>query len=126
LRDVFPRIEAAGVRLVVVGNGSPAQALDFRESEGLPFSLWVDQQMHAYAAAGLRRGITKALSHRSVGHTIRAMRKGFRQTKVAGDPWQLGGVFLLTPAGEVRYEQRSREAGDHPPMDDVLAAIAAL
>lgn len=43
--------------------------------------------------------------------------------KVEGDPWQLGGAFVITPAGETLYEQVSREAGEHAPLPELLAAL---
>jgi hypothetical protein len=79
--------------------------------------------MKAYRAAGLRRGFTKAISLRSPGHLVRALRKGFRQTRVEGDPWQLGGAFVITPDGRTLYRQISREAGDHASLPELLAAI---
>jgi NAD(P)-dependent dehydrogenase (short-subunit alcohol dehydrogenase family) len=56
-------------------------------------------------------------------NALRALRSGSRQTGVEGDPWQLGGVFVLRPGGELAYRYVSAEAGDHPPLDDVLAAL---
>ncbi len=123
MRDAYEQLEATGARLVVIGNGQPWQAKAFREDERIPFELWVDPKMKAYRAAGLRRGWTQTLSHRSLGHAFRAFRRGHRQTKVEGDPWQLGGAFVITPAGEPLYEQVSREAGDHAPLADLLAAL---
>jgi peroxiredoxin len=123
LRDAYDEIRATGARLVVIGNGQPWQAKAFRQDEQIPFELWVDPDMRAYRAAGLRRGWTKALSHRSLAHAVRALRGGYRQTKVEGDPWQLGGAFVITPAGAMVYEQVSREAGDHAAVPDLLAAL---
>jgi NAD(P)-dependent dehydrogenase (short-subunit alcohol dehydrogenase family) len=33
-------------------------------------------------------------------------------------------VFAIRPGGELAYRATSREAGDHPPVDDILAALA--
>jgi len=119
-------IERRSVTLVVIGNGQPEHARAFRKDEGIPFALWVDPEMEAYRAAGLRRGVTKTLSARSVGHAVRALRGGHRQQKVQGDPWQLGGTFVITPEGESIYEQVSREAGDHAPLEEVLQVLDRL
>lgn len=120
---MYDDIKGRGVRLVVIGNGTPDHARAFREDENIPFELWVDPKMKAYRAAGLRRGLTKTLSHKSVGHAFRAMRGGFRQTRVQGDPWQLGGAFLITKEGHTIYEQISQEAGDHPPVSALMEAV---
>ncbi len=123
LRDTYSEFEERGIHLVVIGNGHPEHAKAFREDEQIPFTLWVDPELRAYRTAGLRRGMLKTVGPRSIAHAWRAMRRGFRQTTVQGDPWQLGGAFVITQAGEVVYRQVSGEAGDHAPLDEVLAAI---
>ena len=122
MRNAYDEIVAKQLRLVVVGNGQPAHAAAFREDERIPFELWVDPEMEAYRAAGLRRGATKSLSLKTLGHAWRAMRGGFRQAEVQGDPWQLGGAFVINTQGEVLYQQISREAGDHVSISELLAA----
>lgn len=126
MRDAYDEIKRRGVRLVVIGNGQPFQAKAFREDEEIPFELWVDPEMNAYQAAGLRRGIAKVLSLKTLAHGWRAMRRGFRQTKVQGDPWQIGGAFVITPEGKTVYEQVSREAGDHASIPELLEVLDGL
>ena len=123
MRDVIPAIEKRGARLVVVGNGLPAQARDLKEDLHFPATLWVDTEMKAYRAAGLRRSPARTLSWRTLGHLVRAWRGGHRQAGVQGDPWQLGGTFVIGPPEKVHYEHISREAGDHTPVKDLLAAL---
>ena len=62
---------------------------------------------------------------RMLGHGVRALKKGFRQKRLQGDPWQLGGVFVIDPSGKILYKQISREAGDHPEAGEILAALEA-
>jgi hypothetical protein len=126
LRDAYDEIKSRGVRLVVIGNGQSWHARAFREDARIPFEFWVDPDMKAYRAAGLRRGLTKAVSLRSLGHVWRAVRNGFRQTRVQGDPWQLGGTFVITRQGDTAYEQVSREAGDHPSIPSLLEILDSL
>jgi NAD(P)-dependent dehydrogenase (short-subunit alcohol dehydrogenase family) len=123
LRDRIGEIRARGAELVIVGNGTPAFAAAFREDQGLDCPLLVDPELSAYRAAGLRRGRVEALSPRLPLNALRALRAGYRQTGVQGDPWQLGGVFVIRPGGELVYRYVSREAGDHAPVDEVLAAL---
>jgi NAD(P)-dependent dehydrogenase (short-subunit alcohol dehydrogenase family) len=58
-------------------------------------------------------------------HSLRALRSGFRPASVQGDVWQLGGVFVIRPGGDVTYRYVSRDAGDHPPVAAILAALEA-
>jgi NAD(P)-dependent dehydrogenase (short-subunit alcohol dehydrogenase family) len=124
LRDASEAIRARGAELVIVGNGTPYFAKAFREDFGLEGPLLVDPELRAYRAAGLRRGRIEILSPRVPLNALRALRSGARQRAVEGDPWQLGGVFVIRPGGELAYRYVSREAGDHAPVPDVIAALA--
>lgn len=123
MREHAAEIRDAGADLVVVGNGAPEFARAFREDLGLAGPLLVDPELRAYRAAGLRRGRVEALSPRLPWHALRAWRSGARQTSVQGDPWQLGGVFVIRPDGALLFRHRSAEAGDHPPPEAILAAL---
>ena len=123
MRDRIQDIRAAGAELVIVGNGSASFAQAFREDFELDGPLLVDPELRAYRAAGLRRGRVELLSPRLPFNALRALRSGARQQSVQGDPWQLGGVFVIRRGGDLVYRYESREAGDHPPVGDVLAAL---
>ncbi len=123
LRDKVDEIRARGAELVIVGNGAASFAAAFREDFALDCPLLVDPELRAYRAAGLRRGRAELLSPRLPLNAIRALRSGARQSGVQGDPWQLGGVFVIRPGGSLMYRYVSREAGDHAPVNDVLAAL---
>lgn len=123
MRGILPEIRRRGAELVVVGNGTRLFAEGFREELGIDFPLLVDPQLRSYRAAGLRRGRVEILSPWLPLHAVRAFWNGYRQQGVQGDPWQLGGVFVLRAGGELVYQHRSREAGDHASAPDVLAAL---
>jgi peroxiredoxin len=123
LRDALDGIRAAGAELVVVGSGRPEHARDFRDERQLRFPLLVDPGLESFRAAGLRRGVLSTVGPRALGHALRALRSGARQGATRGDPWQLGGVLVIRPTGEVAYRHASREAGDHPPVGEILAAL---
>ena len=111
--------------MVVIGNGKPHHAQMFAEDEPVPFTLWVDPRLEAYRAAGLRRGVRAVFSAHSVRHAIRAFKSGFRQRRTQGDPWQNGGVFVITPQGRRLFAHVSAEAGDHAAVSDILRALDA-
>jgi dehydrogenase/reductase SDR family protein 12 len=106
-----------------VGNGAANFAAAFREDFELECPILVDPELRAYRAAGLRRGRVELLSPRLPLNALRALRSGSRQTGVQGDPWQLGGVFVIRPGGDLTYRYVSREAGDHAPVGEILAAL---
>lgn len=125
MRDALPEIRAAGAELVVVGSGTPEQAARFRDERGLDFPLFVDPELEAYRAAGLRRSVIDTLGPRALAHAMRAFRRGARQGSVQGDPWQLGGAFVIDRTGKPVYRHVSRNAGDHAPIGGLLGALRA-
>lgn len=124
--EALKAIRGHGAELVIVGNGRAEQAADFRAAQHLSSPLFVDPELRAYRAAGLKRGVLSTFSLRSTAHGWRALRAGKRQGWTQGDPWQQGGVFVITPAGHVAFSYVSREAGDHPEPAVVVAAVEAL
>jgi hypothetical protein len=123
LRDALPQIRRRGAELIIVGNGRPEQAIDFRDSEHVESPLYVDPELRAYAAAGLKRGLASSFSPGVLLRGIRALREGKRQGVVMGDPWQQGGVFIIRPRGRVEFAHVSEEAGDHPSSAAILSAL---
>jgi len=123
LRDALPEIRRRGAELVIVGNGRPEHAIDFRDSERVESPLYVDPELHAYAAAGLKRGLRSSLGPGVILRGIRAFREGKRQGATMGDPWQQGGVFIILPGNRVEFAYISQEAGDHPSSAAILSAL---
>ena len=108
---------------MIIGNGSAEFAQAFREDLDVPGTILVDPDLLCYRAAGLRRGRAEILSPRVFTNAARALQSGYRQNSVEGDPWQLGGIFVMRPGGDLLYQYRSREAGDHPDPATILAAL---
>ena len=123
LRRIADAVHAKGAELAVVGNGDLRFARRFASEAGLTTPLYVDTQREAYRGLGMRRDVASALNPAVLGNAWRALRDGFRQTSVLGDPWQMGGVLVVLPGGRVAYRYLSRAAGDHPAVAELLAAL---
>ncbi len=123
MRDALPEIRRRGAELIIVGNGRLEHAIDFRDSEHVESPLYVDPGLHAYAAAGLKRGLRSSLSVGVLLRGVRALREGKRQGATMGDPWQQGGVFIIRPGNRVDFSYISEEAGDHPSAEAIIAAL---
>jgi peroxiredoxin len=123
LRGVWEEIRRLGAELYVIGNGTSAQARDFRKEFDLPFPLYVDPGLRGYRAGQLRRGVARNLGLTVLAKGFQAYRRGFRQGRVEGDPWQLGGVFVIGPGDKLYYTYRSGSAGDHPESEEFLSAL---
>jgi hypothetical protein len=120
----------AGVRLAVVGQGTPAHAKDFQSSrkvEGL--ELYVDTDRASYKAAGTKMSGADGLLSPKVG--LKAARTMLRSGVIqgpsyhGGHPAQLGGVMIVKPDGSVPYVHLADDAGDNPPNSELLEAARA-
>ena len=123
LRGIKKEIEAAGARLVFIGNGNTASARNFKETWVPDCEVLTDPSTASYALLGARRGAWAVWSPRSWPARLRAVRGGFRQTRTQGQPYLLGGVAILDSGGAVRWTYVSRYAGDHPDPAQVVAAV---
>ena len=123
MRGIKKEIEAAGARLVFIGNGATPFARDFKETLVPDCEVLTDPSTASYALLGARRGAWAVWSPRSWPAGLRAVRGGFRQTRTQGHAYLLGGVAILDSDGVARWTYVSRYAGDHPNPRQILAAL---
>ena len=115
----------AGAPLVVIGQGTPANAAWFRREFDLDIDLLVDTDRLAYKAAGTKVATTAEL----VGPKMllrgfnRARSSGVFQGKTVGHPAQLGGLMLVMPDGSAPWAHLSDDASDYPPNGEVIEAV---
>ena len=74
----------------------------------------------------MRRGLRSLVRLRAIGNGLRALRAGFRQSRVQGDPWQQGGAIVFDGASALILEQRDVGVGDLLDVDALLVAVAGL
>src|SRR4051812_24119777 len=118
--------EAAGARLAYIGSGGPHFAPGFVEDYDLArIPLLSDEKLPTSRLFDFRRGLGTLLVPGTLVHGARALGRGFMQGRTQGDALQQGGVAVVRPGGALAWLYRSREAGDHPPVDEVLAAVRA-
>ncbi len=125
MRDAHQDIRARGGELFVIGNGPPYFAEIFKSDLKLEAPLYTDPSLETYRAAELNRGVAATVGLGALKNAFGAFRQGFRQTGTKGDPWQLGGVLVVSPDGRVLYRQASEVAGDHPPVEAVMTALTS-
>lgn len=127
--------EDAGVRLAVIGMGTPAEAADFRRAQGVDLPLLVDPDRKSYAIAGAKLAtldemIGPKVVARAVRRTLASRWKlgsiSVHQGRIMGHASQLGGVLLIAPDGSVRYAHLSEDISDNPPVREVIAAARAI
>jgi hypothetical protein len=118
--------DAAGVRLVLIGQATPKHASHFRKKLGLdPLPLLADEERVSYRAARLERGSTaQLLGPRSVLSGIKhSARSGVIQGRPIGDVAQMGGEMIVLTDGTIAWSHAQAHAGDTVSPQDLLEAV---
>jgi hypothetical protein len=116
-------LEATGAGIYVIGNGAPHFIEGFREHTGWRGPLYTDPSLAVYEAAGMKRGVLTTLNLGAGLRSIGALRRGAKQGRTQGDPWQQGGVLVVASNGDVLWSQASDGPGDNASVDEIVAAI---
>jgi hypothetical protein len=115
------RFLAAGIDVIVVGNGSSGQARVFSHEMQTPFPVLTDPTGSAYHAFGLGKASKAAmLEPRALLGGIRAAIKGHFPKRPQGDPLQLQGQFLIDSNGIIWHADRPSRMSDIPSADALL------
>lgn len=132
MTELSPRLRdlaQAGVRTVLVGNGTPEQLAAFIERHaltGAPVEVVTDPPLGLYSALELRRSAWATIGPRALVDMARAMTAGHPHRPVEGDATQQGGVLLVDGRGIVRFYHRNRSLGDHADTSDLVEAALRL
>lgn len=125
MRDEYPKVEAAGGEVVVIGTGNANLARAFIADDRIPFPVLVDEAAEAARVATIKRvRFHQLFNPDSYAETIRAWQAGHRIGRPGKRTNQLGATFVIGPVNELHYEYRDAHTGDHAPMANVIAALA--
>lgn len=96
----------------------------FRRRLGLRYSVVADETRAVYRAYGLGRGPWwRVWGPQAWVAYARLLRRGWKLERPTEDTLQLGGDFVVDPAGRLSYVYRSTAPDDRPPVDALLAAV---
>ncbi len=120
-------ILAAGLRLAAVGIGKPKHAQRYCGRFGPSVQCLVNPTKEAYDAYGLKRGrLMDLIGPQTIIASARTVARGIVQGNATGDPYMLGGVFIIDQQGVIRYARYDQYAGDHPGFAEILEAARVL
>jgi uncharacterized protein YigA (DUF484 family) len=116
------QFEAAGVRLVLIGQATPRQAAHFRRRLGLSLAVLADEQRVSYRAAGARMaGVGELVGPKVLAKGIAtAVRSRQLQGRTVGHPAQLGGAMVVLPGGRVAWRRMAADARDNAEPEEIL------
>ncbi len=122
MRPHFPSLRAAGIEVALIGSGAPHFANAFGDSMKLDVPIYSDPDLATFQAAAFHRSVWSIMRPEVLAKGFRAFQEGHRQRRTQGDSLQQGGVLVVGPDGAVSYRYASRYAGDHPPVQEIVAA----
>jgi hypothetical protein len=111
-------------QLVVIGNGPEHYITPFRDATGYRGPLFTDPSLETYKILDFKKGLGSVLGLSPLKAGIRALSTGYLQKGIQGPPLQQGGVLVVGPGHIAHYLHRSRKAGDHPSVAELLRACA--
>ena len=109
----------------MLGNGQPVHAQWFIEDFQFTTPVVTDPELKSHAITGAKR-VSKIPDPRMFVAATRAFVQGNRQTKTMGHAGMLGGVFVITPDGEMPFSYISQYAGDHPDPEAPVRILEGL
>ncbi|KAL0461868.1 UNVERIFIED_CONTAM: hypothetical protein Slati_0074400 [Sesamum latifolium] len=129
LRESKEKFDLAGVKLIVVGVGTPDKAQVL--AERLPFpldSLYADPDRKAYDILGLYYGFRRTFLNPASAKVFSrwdALKKAMKNYTIKATPddkssiLQQGGMFVFK-GKQLLYARKDEGSGDHAPLDDIF------
>jgi prostamide/prostaglandin F2alpha synthase len=129
LRDDRRRFDEAGAGIVLIGQGSPSEAVAFTDRMEQPFDCLVDPDRSAYRAYGLARARPSQVAGPRVALPfLRANlhRQTLQRGLHGGSFMQMPGTFVVDTEGLIRMAHRNRHVADTPSNQRILEVLTAL
>jgi len=121
------RIDAAGLAIAVVTQGTPEATAVFAEKHAPGLLCLSDPERKAYEAYGLERGnLFQTFLNPKVWSAIsKARQKGYEvEPPPAGqDAMQMSGTFIISREGRIELPYYYDHIADHPPLDLLLEGV---
>jgi len=131
LHAARPELDARGLTLVIVTQGTPAQAKAFCADRAPGATCLADPDRQAYAAYGLRRG---SVYQTLISPNIWRSNKNLKETKgyapepppAGQDAFVMSGTFIIGTDGLVRLPYYYEDIADHPPVELLLKGFVGM
>jgi peroxiredoxin len=115
------RIEAAGLGIAVVTQGTPETADLFAREYAPDLLVLADPERKAYQAYGLERGtlFETFLNLKVLRAIARSRKKGYqvKPPPPGQDAMQMSGSFIISRKGKILLPYYYDNIADHPPLD---------
>ncbi len=126
LRHLEDEFRWLGVQVLIISFGADHWARAWLQDTGSPFPLLLDPERRTYRVYDLGSSFIRVWSPKVMWHYLKLVLAGEKLRPVQGDPHQLGGDFIVDPAGIIRLAHRSQDPTDRLPVEALLAALRGI
>ena len=84
--------------------------------------MLTDPSLETYKFLKFKSGLADVIGLKSFTQGFSALRADFMPGWLQWHALQLGGAVVVVPEGKITYVFKSFAAGDHPPVEALLAA----
>ncbi|XP_050291979.1 thioredoxin-like protein AAED1, chloroplastic isoform X5 [Quercus robur] len=129
LKEAKPKFDAAGVKLVAIGVGTPDKARILADRLPFPMDcLYADPERKAYDILGLYYGFGRTFFTPAIAKVfsrfgaLQKAVKNYTIKAIADDKssvLQQGGMFVFK-GKQLLYARKDEGTGDHAPLDDIF------
>jgi len=109
--------------LVVIGCGKETHITEFKEATGYRGKILTDPSRESFQLLSFTSSVGGLLGMKTISRGLSAFRQGIKPGSLQGSVLQLGGAVVVDTNSSLRYMYRSSEAGDDPPVEEMLEAL---
>jgi peroxiredoxin len=121
LHRAAEQFNTAGLQILLVGQGTPAQAEQFRKALSITLPIICDPDKDLFREYGLGRGTLSGMASPSLLlKGLKTLTRGYTPGLPRGDVMQLPGVFLVDSGGDIRYSHYAKDPSDNPAVETLL------
>ena len=119
------QFDAAGAKLVLIGQLTPRHAAHFRRRQKIELPVLADEDRASYKAVGAKVGSLPDLFGPKVvaKGALTTVRTRKLQGRTLGHPAQLGGAMVITPDGAIAWSHMAKDASDNASPEEILGAV---
>lgn len=126
MQKIYGDIKTLGAEVLVVSFTAPKLIAAFLAEIPQPFPVVTDPERKAYLAFSIgKTNLRGFLRPGVIWHYLKLIFRGWMPKGPAenADVWQLGGDFVIDPAGRLRYAYPSKDSTDRPSNEELLKAL---
>ena len=118
-------LKESDTNVLLISFGTELWARGWLQETGASFPLLLDPERRTYAAYKLGSSRVRTWGPNVLWRYAKLLLAGEKLRPAQGDPYQMGGDFIVDGSGILRLAHASKDPVDRPPVDELLAVLRA-